>query len=97
MWILLDDFKRQVIEGRPHLIDHLPGKYGDRPWWGLWNVDLHFALRLDGDIVRLAGGVALTHRLIARRCFAAQMSLSSADLMLLTIDVKSAVREPVCK
>jgi hypothetical protein len=55
--ITLDQLERQVVEGRPHLVNHLPSKDADVSGRSLRNVQLLFALRLRDDFVRLASGV----------------------------------------
>lgn len=52
-----DDIERQVIEGGPHLINHLPRQNAELTGWSLWNIYLLFALRLFDDFVRSTSGI----------------------------------------
>jgi len=53
--IPLDDFERQMIEGRPHPVNHFPRKHGNFLWRWLGNIQFLFALRRRGDLMGLTG------------------------------------------
>ena len=55
--IALDDIERQVVEGGPHLINHLPRQNAEFTGWSLRNIYLPFALRLIDDFVRPTSGI----------------------------------------
>ena len=55
--IALDQFERQVIEGRPHLVNHFSGQNTNFSRGRLGNIKLLFALRFRDDFVRLTSGV----------------------------------------
>ena len=55
--IALDDIERQVVEGGPHLINHLPRQNAEFTGWSLRNIYLPFALRLLDDFVRPTSGI----------------------------------------
>ena len=56
--ILFDQIERQMIEGRPHLVDHLSHQNTNLSGRRLRDVQPLFALRLRDDSVRLTSGIS---------------------------------------
>ena len=56
--ISLDELERKVIQGGPHLVDHLAGQNGNLDRRRFGDIQFLFALRFSDEYVRLSFGIS---------------------------------------